>query len=257
MGIDKRLYSSAAVLNGNLYILGGLDGDDLPVTYYLVYSIASGTWDKIYPSVDTNIVIPPIRVASSAIALKEKICQVGGGSGYPGLGVYFYNSVECYDPSQITFVLGKKIIKKEILSSALNYPRAGFVSVTDGRYIWAAGGYNETDRVLNSLEVYDFEHPENGWKMLPSMNQPRFLGSGALIKNRYFYLFGWINFNERLKNIERFDVSAQKWEITGETDYILTESGYSSDGTSLFLAGGVNKNDEKISSFYRFTPYFE
>lgn len=240
-GSDSRKFTAAAVSGDKIYLTGGLNAfDDLPVND-LVYDTQTKTWSSIAPL---------LRVAASMVCIGGKIYAAGGGLGYPGIGVSFFNTVMVYDPANPG--LGWQTHVK-----SMNHARAGALVFSDGRYIWAAGGYNDSGKVLDSLEVFDTQNQDAGWIMLAPMSKPRFLAAGALISNRYLYLLGGINLSEKLKTIERYDISKGQWEEIGTTGFVLTETSFASDGREIYLIGGVDKNEQKTNEFIRYRPYLD
>lgn len=141
-----------------------------------------GLWNKLN--------IPDEVAYSSAAVTMQGFLYFVGGSGNRLRAVQKYNP----DTNQWHTVC--------LLSS----PRSAVCAVTDGSYLYAIGGIDQTDQVLNIVERFDPR--KNTWENLPPMLARRADTGGAAIKQRLF-VFGGLD--EGDDSCEMFDPATNMW----------------------------------------------
>ncbi len=108
------------------------------------------------------------------------------------------------------------LLDKDMVSCRSNMlePRAGH-AVTSCRdnEVFVSGGFNEVDKMLSSVEMYDTN--ADLWKKLPSMVQKRKNHSLCMVSERYLYAMGGVLENmAETADIEMLDTVAGKgWEL--------------------------------------------
>ena len=150
-----------------------------------------------------------------------------------------------------------KVIKK----ASMNFARCGHTMITDGKYIYVAGGED-----LNSVERYDIEN--NIWEILPNMISKRMYPI-LYIDNGYLYaFFGKYKNGEYPCSIERLNISSisglskPSWEIimfSNQKNIDLRYYGcalYEINGLLYFFGGKCNEKSTNKILFYNFEKKF-
>jgi N-acetylneuraminic acid mutarotase len=157
-----------AMVNGNVYVMGGIGG---PTTVH-VYEPATDTWTQKASMLHET-------VFSSASAVNGRIYVIGGNSSDSGDSHAF---VEEYDPVTDTW------IEK---ASMPTHRGALFTSVVDGK-IYAIGGTQweaETNRGSNVAAVEEYDPATDTWTQKTSLATSRCL-AGAVTVNGKIYVVG-------------------------------------------------------------------
>ena len=92
----------------------------------------------------------------------------------------------------------------------LSSPRSGVCTGTDGSYLYAIGGIDQTEQYLNIVERFDPR--KNTWENLPPMLARRAIAGGAVIKQRLF-VFGGLHREDSRDDdsCEMFDLATKMW----------------------------------------------
>ncbi|XP_049266811.1 kelch-like protein 10 [Rhipicephalus sanguineus] len=126
-----RCYVSVAVLQGQIYAMGGFDGRSRTRTVER-YDIKTNQWSMVADMIE-------VRSDASAAAAHGRIYIAGGFTGATVL-----DSVECYDPSTNAWT---RIV-------TMSSPRSGAKVVSHKDMLYIIGGYNGVVR-LASMEQLD------------------------------------------------------------------------------------------------------
>ncbi len=177
-------FISAAIIEGKIYVPGGIAADRTPQDALEIYDPATDTWAR-------GASLPTPLGAYGLVALEDKLYLFGGSDG-----VHYADTVWLYDPATDRW------------SSPTTLDRArGFLdaAIVEGR-IYVAGGYDgETE--FRDLDVYDPE--ANAWTALSPMDQGR--GGLALVavRNRLYALGGGMT--DYLAFNETYNVRSDAW----------------------------------------------
>jgi hypothetical protein len=159
-----RIGLGAALMDGHLYAIGGLDTDTnntLAVVEMLDLSSESNTWSRVRS-------MPTARWLLAVAAFDGRIFAVGGQTtGYQTGGAV--DIVESFSPRTNSWVREASLLQA----------RSGLGMVVVGNLLVAVGGQtavehiDPADRVLNSTEVFD--RTMRKWEKRPSsaLKQPR------------------------------------------------------------------------------------
>ena len=193
----NRIYASAGVIGGKLYVVGGCISSGssfdcgIGVTNILeVYDPATNTWTTKAP-------MPTARAAMATGVIAGKLYVAGGfvscGSCL-GLG-----TLEVYDP----------ILNTWTPKTSMQTPR----SKTDGAVIngkfYVVGGADDNGFPLNTLEVYN--PSTNTWAPLAPMMAPR-LGLGAGEVNGILYaVSGTDDIDTAFKTVAKYNPATDTW----------------------------------------------
>ncbi|XP_052805467.1 kelch-like protein 18 isoform X2 [Mya arenaria] len=173
-----------AVLNGQLYAIGGYDGQDRLSTVE-VFDQSTKRWKKV-------AAMNCKRSALGAAALNRRLYVLGGYDGVTSL-----KSVEVFDPENNVWT---------ILSNMLKHRSASGVTVLDGE-IYACGGHDGLS-IFDSVECYNTS--TNTWRYLaPMMSKRCRLGIAAL--NGKLYAAGGYDGSVFLKTVECYNPEKNEW----------------------------------------------
>ncbi|NXC20048.1 KLH28 protein, partial [Corythaeola cristata] len=180
---EGRSTLGVAVLAGELYALGGYDGQS-----YL------RTVEKYIPKVKEWQLVAPMNKTRSCFAaavLDGMIYAIGG------YGPAHMNSMERYDPSKNSWETVASMADKRI-----NFG----VGVMLG-FIFVVGGHNGVSH-LSSIERYD-PH-QNQWTVCRPMKEPR-TGVGAAVIDNYLYVVGGHSGSSYLNTVQKYDPISDTW----------------------------------------------
>ncbi|XP_070578569.1 kelch-like protein 28 [Ptychodera flava] len=179
----RRSNLSVVVLEGELYALGGYDGE----TYLRSvekYCSKTNQWKFVAPMLKS-------RSCFAAVVLDGMIYAVGG------YGPTYLNSVERYDPGQDSWEMVAPMSDKRI-----NFG----IGVVHG-FMYVVGGHDGVSH-LNSVEKYDPHR--NEWTQVPAMDQPR-TGLGVAVVDHKLYAVGGHSGSSYLNVAQCFDPLTDKW----------------------------------------------
>ena len=185
---DSTRYS-VSVCHGKLYVMGEKSvvsnrwiGTKVFVEYF---DPVLGLWIKL--DIPDEVVY-----SSAAVTMQGFLYFVGGGRNQ-------LRAVRKYNPDTNQW--------HEVCP--LSSPRSGVCAVTDGSYLYAIGGIDETGQYLNIVERFDPR--KNAWENLPPMLARRANAGGAAIKQRLF-VFGGLHQDSRDRDsCEVFDPATDMW----------------------------------------------
>ncbi|XP_077997906.1 kelch-like protein 28 [Glandiceps talaboti] len=174
---------SVAVLEGELYAIGGYDGER-----YLhsveKYCPKTNQWKSVAPMLKS-------RSCFVAAILDGMLYAVGG------YGPTYLNSVERYDPSVDSWEMVAPMTDKRI-----NFG----VGVLHG-FLYVVGGHDGASH-LDSVERYDPHR--NEWTVVTPMDKPR-TGLGAAVVDHKLYVVGGHSGSSYLNISQCYDPITDKW----------------------------------------------
>ncbi|XP_071451571.1 kelch-like protein 10 [Hetaerina americana] len=213
---SPRAYHGIVALNGNIYVIGGFDGNNYFNTMRQ-YNPVMKTWT------DRACMYTP-RCYVSTCVLDGQIYALGGYDGHLRL-----KSGERYTPScnQWDMIAPMHLQRSDAGASALN-----------GK-VYIVGGFDGTS-VLNSAEMYDPK--TNQWTYIVSMRAPR-SGVSLAVYHNYLYAIGGFDGSNRLSSVERLCPGFHhRWQSV--PDMINQRSNFAAAELDdlLFIVGGFNGN---------------
>lgn len=175
-----RAHAQSAVVNGNLYVLGGTTGIGSPPSGFL------DTVEKYDPFTDTWQTMPPLHVPRAigcAVAQGTDIYIVGGGANAgPGYGPPISNTVVKYDTTTgVSTTVGNINVARSRNSCQIINNKIYVVGGTNGP---APPGFSYA---LDSMEVYDLA--ANAVVATVTLPAKRDLPATAVIGEK-LYIFG-------------------------------------------------------------------
>ncbi|MCX5377041.1 kelch repeat-containing protein [Streptomyces sp. NBC_00091] len=155
-----------------------------------VYAVGGGFADTVTaysPATNTWQTLPSLSTPRDAPAAATAPCP-RGVEGLKGTCVYatggfninteeVLNSVEAYSPATNTWRTLPSLGTPRVAHAGASAPCPESVEGLKGICLYAVGGFNFTDAVLNSVEAYS--PATNTWQTLPSLPTARFELAGA------------------------------------------------------------------------------
>lgn len=212
-----RVGATGAVWNDQLYVLGGRDAQGQVLATVAVFSIATGTWSE-GPALNTP------REGAAAVVINGQLYVVGGSDASGGLlasterldqpgGPWRLNAGWVLDRPRAA--LGTAELDGQAYAvggfttlgpwapvqrfspldgtgtaSALDDPRGSLAVVSASGRLFALGGRNANNEVVNTAEVFDPEG--DAWSPGPPLRQAREAHAAATFERR-LYVFGGTN----------------------------------------------------------------
>lgn len=202
---------AAAAIDGNIYAVGGTDGERAFGTVER-YDAEGGTWSYVKP-------MPTPRAGLAAAAVSGVLYTVGGSDGTHALG-----TVERYNVGANTW--------EEC--PALLTPRRGVAIAVSHRFVYALGG-SDGDDTLSTVERLDTEGGFS-WEPMPAMPTPRRAAAAAVLNGRLYVVGGaggiTNDIEPSLRVAEVFDFQEYTWKA-------LPAMPSGRRGLSLLAAEGV------------------
>ena len=178
---SKRQELATAVLNGEIYVIGGYDTNGNSADTVEVYHPQTDTWRS---------------AASLPIATNHNAAAVAAGTLYAFGGTS--NRVFAYDPQRNAW--------NEVAPMHYQHGNSAAIGVI-GDKIYVAGGTG-AGMQQNEVEVYD--PVSNTWTVLPSMHVPRNHTAGGVIDGK-FYVVGGRDNPGAPSALERYDPNTSTW----------------------------------------------
>ena len=222
-----RTEVTAAVLENEIYVIGGFDGSGQVTDIVEVYSIANNSWTKGVP-------LPEPLHHTAAASYNGKIYVVGGYTSPWSPS----NKLFIYDSLQGKWQEGKPM---PTARGALN---ANFINGT----LYAIGG--SSDRPLNSNEAYN--PSSDTWATKAFMPTSRHHAGSAVVDGKIFVVGGRISGSlENISVNEAYDPVQDKW-ITDLEPMPSKRSGIAAAVSSSYLTNSsiyVFGGEESLRTF--------
>ncbi|KAJ4704334.1 Kelch-like protein [Melia azedarach] len=220
-----RSYASTSLLNGELYISGGGDGQ-------LWYN----TVESYNPTNDQWTLRPSLNGSKGSLAgatVNNKIFAIGGGNG-----VDCFSEVEMLDLDIGQWIRTRSMLRKRFALAAAEL----------NGVLYASGGYDGND-YMSSVERFDPR--EHYWTRIASMNTRRGCHSLVVLDGK-LYALGGFDGSAMVPSIEIYDPRLGSW-MSGEP--MKHSRGYLAAAVvkeSIYVIGGVKIGDEIVDTVERF-----
>ena len=234
---------SAAVLNGRIYIAGGIGQSGQTTAAAFRYDAATDVWERIAD-------LPAGRHHMPLAAVNDTLYALGGLTT-TGSGFLAQDNLWIYDVGTDQWAA----------RAALPQPRgASAAGVMDG-HIVVAGGYNDNVQLVDSVVIYDPE--SNSWRAGAPIPTPRDHLAGSIV-NDVFYLIGGrrVTATSTLVTVEAYDLVTDSW--TALADMPTSRGGLAAGvvGPRIFVVGGepdqrmfvANEAYDVISDIWTLAP---
>jgi N-acetylneuraminic acid mutarotase len=220
-----RVYFSACVLAGELYVIGGASGPtaDTALSTVEKYSPLSDTWSAVTS-------LPSARAGHKAVTVGTTIYVLGGALG----GRAITASVLKYDSAQ------------EVWSDVRRMPEARVMAAACavGNDIYVFGGKNQAG--LPSTSVHKFDTVANEWSTLAPMPEVCLNHTAALLGGLVYIVGGGGNGNVVLC----FDPEARAWSTLAPTSNTRADAASFVLGGRLYVVGGRDHISSSSMEWY-------
>jgi N-acetylneuraminic acid mutarotase len=237
-----RTEVTAAVLDDDIYVIGGFDEFGQATDIVEVYNIANNSWSRTTAAAP----LPEPLHHTAAASYDGKIYVVGGftAAGSPS-DRSPSNKLFIYDPVQNSWQEG------EPMPTARGALNVNFVNGT----LYAIGGYS--DRPLNSNEAYD--PSTDTWTSKALMPTARHHAGSAVVDGKIFVIGGRITgSSENLSINEAYDPEQDIWitnleAMPSERSGIAAAASSVNGSSNIYVFGGEEpyfafNNNEKYDA---------
>ncbi|MCW5967042.1 MAG: M36 family metallopeptidase [Blastocatellales bacterium] len=212
----------AAVLNGKIYIPGGITLSSAITASHMVYSVENNSWSAAADQ--------PFPVSNYSLAEDAGAYHLTGGATT--------GSIPTATARSFTAATGSWT---EL--PAMNAARFGHESVMMNGKLYVAGGVG-TGGGMASAEVYDFA--EKQWSQIPPLNTPRAYGTSVLAQdisgNPVWVIVGGLNPATGAQlGAESYDPQSNRWSVLDGTFNPAVARvflGGAAIGPEFFITGG-------------------
>ena len=257
-----RLMMASTVLDGKIYVAGGMLGHAETLDTFESYDPKTGDWETLPP-------LPiPLHHATAA-AYRGEVFVIGGASetvAEASNKVFAFRNGKWEELPSLKYaraapsaavvddkivVLGgqddkKLVTQTEIFdgeswteAAEMPTPREHLAAVSDGVYVYAVGGRSlSADENSAAFERFD---PESGtWEKLTDMPTPRGSYGAALIDGRIIAV-GGEEPTRVLATVEMYDISTGKWTTQAPINTPVHGQVVAAVDTTLFCIGGADR----------------
>jgi N-acetylneuraminic acid mutarotase len=217
-----RSYLSASVVNGKIYVIGGLSNQSIALPTVEMYDPETDTWER-------KADMPTARMNLSTVVVDGKIYAIGGLPGTVGSA---FSIVEEYDPMTDTWT------QRADMPTARN----GFGACVYNKQIYTIGGHRMepagSTAGLTTVEVHDLA--TDTWTQKANMPTPR-TGLSASEVDGVIYAVGGVYTSPwaGLATVEAYDISADIWT---QKDRIFLHTVSLTLEYNCFIQEGVDAN---------------
>ena len=230
----SRVETAAALgKDGNLYVLGGNDGN-AALTEAQSYSSTSGKWTVL-------TAMNELREKLAAAAGQDGlIYAIGGQNGNnPTLA-----TVEAFNPSSATWSERATLLTPRFDHGAATGPD-GRVYAIGGAFI--DSGFNQ--HILSTGEVYD--PVANTWSAIPPMNTAREQLAITVGSDGRFYAFGGDDGTNTLNTVEAYNTKTKTWTTLAPMPKPRRGHAVASAADKLiYVFGGLAPTFDRIVDIY-------
>ncbi|CAI2355846.1 unnamed protein product [Caenorhabditis sp. 36 PRJEB53466] len=177
----------------------------------------------------------PNQIANYGVASGEKHVYIVGGMSN---GIWL-STVEVYDD--------ERGLREELPS--MKQARTRTAAVLHNGTLFVIGGYNGT--YMNSVEIYDVK--KKTWRNGPLLQRRR-ADCGVVFLNEKLYVIGGFNGSTYEAAIEKYDASADRFEIVGKMEEGRAGFGICSFNNCIYVAGGWSSASNTLASVRSYDP---
>jgi N-acetylneuraminic acid mutarotase len=231
-----------AVVDGKIYAVGGLNGNDLPVSINEEYNPQTNEWTSKTP-------MPTPRSGFAITVYQNKIYVIGGSVGYGYVG-----NNEVYDPLSNTWET----------KTSMPTPRADLCAnlVNDTIYVIGGKKYSSTTPFFNVTNINEVYNPANdSWSTktpIPTSVQ----GYASAVFNGKIYIMGGSLQSLSLENtlitdaMQVFDPQKGNWSLAANLPHAVsygaavTTEGYMAPARTYHIGGySVGKFTDQVQAY--------
>ena len=190
---EQRRSFGAATWNGNLVVLGGINGSSCLNSTEL-YDPRLKIWRAI-ASMNER------KSGHELVIADHKLFAIGGSDDQ----FKYSSSVE-----QLDNVDGRWTFIK-----SMNVARCWFAAVICNNFIYAIGGWSHEE---THKTVEKFDYIKNDWSLVRNMNVERNRHAACVLNEKVYVVGGTNAKNKDVKQIECYNPIWDEWSIVGETE---------------------------------------
>ncbi len=221
---EDKLYNGGAVVDGKIYLIGGIDlnGDNETVKYY---DIANDQW--------VNGADLPQQISfPKTVVLGKYIGIIGGFDSNNNV----LSNVYAYDTSNDTVTQ----------LASMNEPRVRPAACEFGGKVYVFGGYTTNGEISDTAEVYD---PDNDtWTNIANLPGKWYLGECVNVDDKYILLFGGVDENaQSIDAVVKYYPDENRYEVMDNSQFENIVNRFSiagshvvTDGSDVYYIGGYN-----------------
>ena len=207
----------AAVINGQLYVVGGWTwSPPLPNNNLWAYNPATNAWSTLAG-------MPILSGCGTNGVINGKLYVTTGCNGYSG----WQNFLHVYDPATNVW---------SALASSPDAHASGMGAAINGKF-YVVGGVGSTAATSATLDVYD--PATNVWTTLAAMPTARQNGAAAVINSKLYVIGGYSAANAYVGTVEAYDPATNTWstEVSMTTPRQLLAATAGVNG-AIYAVGG-------------------
>lgn len=269
--LTARSEIGAALIDGKIYVVGGLDGYGRTLRSMEIYDIETDTWsngpsmpearhhpavttdgEKLYVvgglmginfrPVDTAYVFDPATSRWSELGRLNDF-RGGATAGYLDGRLHVTGGVDQAGPTGSTEVYDSEE-GKWISAESLPVPREHLASaVHDGSWYVAAGRTRFPDGNLGALDAFG---PDGAWTSLADVPTPR-SGFGMAESGGGLFVFGGEGPEGTIPQVEEYDTGIGKWIPFGHLPTPRHGLAAVADGNRIYVIGGGKRAGYSVS----------
>lgn len=209
---------AAAVVNQNLYVIGGVRCQLRNGTSYRCYDNGVERWQPDTNTWSTVASMHMCRSNHGVAVLNGKIYALGGYNGES-----YMKNVEVYCRKSNQWKMATPMLERRSIFTT---------AVVDGK-IYAIGGYGPN--YLNSMERYDPD--KDFWEKVAPLTDRR-INFGVAVLHGFIYVVGGHNGEQYLSSVERYDTHQDSWKTVASMGIPRTGLGVTVMGGHIYAAGG-------------------
>jgi N-acetylneuraminic acid mutarotase len=257
-----RLMMASTVLDGKIWVAGGMLGHDQTLDTVETFDPKTGAWQQ-QPSLPI-----PLHHATAA-TYRGEVVVIGGTTenlaDASNKVFVFRNGSWAQLPdlkharaAAAAAVVGDKLVvvggqdDKQLVKQTevfdgnswtdapdMPTPREHLAAVSDGVYVYAVGGRNlSADENSNAFERFD---PASGnWEQLPPMPTPRGSYGAAYIDGR-IVVVGGEEPTQVLNTVEMYDIGNRKWTTIAPINTPVHGEAVAAVGETVYCIGGADR----------------
>lgn len=223
---QTRLNASVAVLNGDIYMLGGHDGEN-SLASVVAFNVAQQTWKELAP-------LSSARQSLRAVVLDNSIYAIGGDpAGEDDTSAV----VERYDATTNTWTA----------VAALHIPRSKHVAAVFKGRIYVFGGCENLEDEDDEKKVECYDPAINAWTILPGHCTPRRESAYAVVGSKIFVCGGSNIDSLAISSAEMYDPDNNTWTQVAPMPTPRAGMTCAVVDNKVYVTGGIDAKCEEVN----------
>ncbi|XP_033114701.1 kelch domain-containing protein 8A-like [Anneissia japonica] len=222
----KRTFSSATIVNNQLYVIGGCDKDGKPLdTVESLNLTKKKKWQRL-------LNLSCSRAQPAVVTVGNKIIVIGGVSADQSP----LDNVDAYDVEKKTWTALKSLEEKLM----------GVVTCVHNNNVIVIGGMKLNTEPSEKCRVYDID--KNLWLTLPDMPTARY-AAFAHLKGDKLYVFGGRQGKSACTVVEMLDLAEKptpKWVKLADIPHARVFPSYTVTETHIYSYGGLQQQPKEF-----------